>query len=121
MYSVVKIGGHQYMVRPGDLVDVQKLKVEENSTLDLEQVLFVGGEETQVGTPVVGGAKVTAKVLRHDRSRKKIVFKRSPGSWRKKRGHRQEYTALLVTEITDGKGNTETIAKDHKNAVKYLK
>ncbi len=120
MYGVVEISGHQYRVQAGDVLDVQKLTDEEGKTIELDQVLFVGGENAIVGTPVIGGAKVVAKVLRHDRARKIIIFKRKPGAYRRKNGHRQHYTSLLITEIQDGQGNTAKIESDSKNAKKYL-
>ena len=121
MYSVVQIGGHQYRVQAGDLIDVQKLSEEEGKEISLDSVLFVGGDNVQVGTPNVSGATVKAKVVRHDRSRKVIVFKRKPGNWKRKRGHRQHYTALLVTEISDGQGGNAKIDSNSSNAKKYLK
>ena len=74
MYSVVEIKGHQYRVQEGDIVDVQKMDAEVGSTVELDQVLFVGGDAPKVGTPVVEGAKVTAEVIRQARSRKVIVI-----------------------------------------------
>lgn len=121
MYSVVKIGGHQYRVQPGDVIDVQKLDAEVGSDVTLDQVLFVGGEEAQVGAPTVAGAKVTARVVRQARDRKQIVFVRKPGMYRKKRGHRQHYTGLVITTLEDGKGNKAEIDKSSKTAEKYLK
>lgn len=120
MYGVVEISGHQYRVQAGDVLDVQKLTDEAGKTIELDKVLFVGGDNAVVGTPVVNGAKVVAKVLRHDRARKVIVFKRKPGAYRRKNGHRQHYTSLLITEIQDGQGNTAKIESDSKNAKKYL-
>jgi large subunit ribosomal protein L21 len=99
MYSVVEIKGHQYRVQEGDIVDVQKMDAEVGSTVELDQVLFVGGDAPKVGTPVVEGAKVTAEVIRQARSRKVIVMRRSPGKYRTKNGHRQHYTALKITGI----------------------
>ncbi len=99
MYSVVEIKGHQYKVKEGDIVDVQKMDAEVGSTVELDKVLFVGGDTPKVGTPVVAGAKVTAEVVRQARSRKIIVFKRKPGLSRTKNGHRQHYTALKITSI----------------------
>ncbi|MAX67786.1 MAG: 50S ribosomal protein L21 [Bacteriovoracaceae bacterium] len=99
MYSVVEIQGHQYRVKEGDIVDVQKMDAEVGSTVELDKVLFVGGETPKVGTPVVDGAKVTAEVVRQARSRKVIVFKRKAGLSRTKNGHRQHYTALKITGI----------------------
>ncbi len=120
MYGVVEIAGHQYRVEAGDVLDVEKLSAEAGSNVELDQVLFVGGENPVVGLPTVNGAKVTAKVIKHERSRKVLVFKRRPGLWRKKNGHRQHYTSLLITEINDGNGNTASIDKESKTAKKYL-
>ena len=120
MYSVLQIGAHQYRVQPGDVVDVQKLKVEPNAVVDLDQVLFVGGDEqVVVGTPLVEKAKVSAQVIKQGKSRKIVVFKRRPGLWQKKQGHRQEYTSLLITKIDDGQGNVSEIDKQGKTYKKY--
>lgn len=122
MYGVVKIGGHQYKVQAGDVLDVQKLAgAEEGQTVELDQVLFVGGEKPLVGAPTVKGAKVLAKLVRNDRDRKKIVFVRKPGLYQKKRGHRQEYSFLVITEIQDGQGGVSKIDSKSKVAQKYLK
>lgn len=121
MYSVVEIGGHQYKVQPGDVIDVQKLDQEEGANVEFDKVLFVGGEAPQVGAPQVQGAKVVAKVLRQARSRKVIVFKRKPGLYKKKNGHRQPYTGLLITEIVDGKGKSAKIDSNSPLAKKHLK
>ena len=99
MYSVVEIKGHQYRVAEGDIIDVQKMDAEVGSSVELDQVLFVGGDTPKVGTPTVSGASVTAEVIRQARSRKVIVMRRSPGKYRKKNGHRQHYTALKITKI----------------------
>jgi large subunit ribosomal protein L21 len=120
MYGVVKIGGHQYRVKAGDVLDVEKLSHEAGSTVELEEVLFVGGEKPVVGLPTVEGAKVTAKVIKHDRSRKIIVFKRKPGMYRRKNGHRQHYTSLLITEVNDGQGNVSKVDAKSKSAKKFL-
>jgi len=121
MYSVVQIGGHQYMLKAGDIVDVQKLDQEVGAELKLDQVLLVNSKETLVGKPTVSGATVTAKVIRQDRGRKQIVFKRKPGGYQRKNGHRQYYTSLLITELNDGNGNTANIDKDSKLAKTFLK
>ncbi len=99
MYGVVEIQGHQYRVSEGDVVDVQKLDAEVGATVELDKVLFIGGDAPKVGTPVVEGAKITAEVIRQARSRKVIVLKRKPGTYRTKNGHRQHYTALKITGI----------------------
>ena len=121
MYSVVEISGHQYKVAPGDLIDVQKLTFEEGTDVDFENVLFVRGETPLVGFPTVEGAKVVARIIRHDRSKKTLVFKRKPGMYQKRMGHRQHYTSLLITEVSDGKGNKASIDANSERAKKYLK
>lgn len=120
MFSIVEIKGHQYRVSPGDLIDVQKLEGEEGSVVTLDQVLLIGGDSPVVGLPTVGGAAVTAKIVRHGRTRKIFVLKRAPGKYRRKNGHRQQYTGLLITEINDGKGGKAKMDANHKNA-KLLK
>ncbi|MAE59436.1 MAG: 50S ribosomal protein L21 [Halobacteriovorax sp.] len=99
MYGVVEIAGHQYRVEAGMTLDVQKLSDEAGSTVEFDKVLLVGGEKTLVGKPVVDGAKVVAEVVKHDRARKVLVFKRKPGKYRRKNGHRQEFTTLKIKEI----------------------
>lgn len=121
MYGVVEISGHQYKVQAGDVLDVEKLSNEAGSTVALEKVLFIGGDKPLVGLPTVSGATVTAKVIKHEKSRKIIAFKRKPGMYQKKMGHRQNYTALLITEINDGNGNVTKIDADSKAAKKFLK
>lgn len=121
MYGIVEIGGHQYKVQAGDVIDVEKLAKEAGSMVDFDQVLFIGGDKPLIGAPVIGGAIISAKVIMHDRSRKLIVFKRKPGGYKRRNGHRQNFTALLITAINDGNGNTVKIDKASKNAEKYLK
>jgi large subunit ribosomal protein L21 len=104
MYTVVEIKGHQYKLKAGDMIDVEKIDAEEGKTLEFTSVLLIGGDKTLVGAPVVGGAKVVAKVVKQGRSRKFFVLKRKPGAYRRKNGHRQHYTGLLITEINDGQG-----------------
>ncbi|MBF0359901.1 MAG: 50S ribosomal protein L21 [Oligoflexia bacterium] len=122
MYSVVEIAGHQYNVAPGKLIDVDKLQHSEGATIDLDKVLFVGGEAPIIGKPFINGAVVKAKVIRHAKDKKILMVKRMRGKWQKKRGHRQQFTCLLITEIIDGKGNSSkidlesTIAKKHLSA-----
>jgi len=99
MYGVVEIKGHQYRVKEGDILDVQRLDAEVGTKIDFDQVLFIGGDKPKVGAPTVAGAVVTAEVIRQARSRKVIVLKRLPGGYRKKNGHRQHYTALKITGI----------------------
>lgn len=121
MYGIVEIGGHQYQVNPGKLIDVDKLEVKEGEFLNLDKVLFIGGNaDHQIGTPVLTGAYAKAKVIRHVKGPKLTVFRRKPGAFQKKNGHRQEYTCLLITELADSKGQTVTIDDSNTQAKKYL-
>ena len=100
-YAIVVTGGKQYRVRPGDLLDVEKLPYPEGYAITLDEVLLacVDGE-VEVGTPTVGGAQVVAKVLSHGRDRKKTIFKyKNKTRYRIKRGHRQPLTSLEITDI----------------------
>ena len=100
MYAVVKTGGKQYRVQEGDVLFVEKLDVEVDSTVELTEVLAVGGETLKVGTPVVEGDKVVAKVLAQGKDKKVTVFKyKRKKDYRRKNGHRQPYTKLVVEKI----------------------
>jgi large subunit ribosomal protein L21 len=103
-YAVFKTGGKQYRVKPGDVLDVEKLPVEVDSVTEFSEVLLVsdGGEAT-VGSPYVAGARVLAQVKSHYKDKKIIVFKyKAKTRYRRMRGHRQEYTRLLVQDIKVG-------------------
>jgi len=101
MYAVVKTGGKQYRVSPGDSVEVEKLPYEVGQQVELDQVLLVAnGNGAQIGQPLVEGAKVKATVTRQVKGRKVIIFKyHSSKRYRRKRGHRQNYTRLRIDEI----------------------
>lgn len=101
MYAVIKTGGKQYKVSPGDTIRVEKLPGEPGQEIELNEVLLVGdGAEVKIGQPLVEGAKVIATVLNQGRSRKIIVFKKKRRkNYKKKRGHRQFYTELQIKEI----------------------
>lgn len=115
MYTVVEIKGHQYKLAAGDLIDVERIEAEVGATVTFDKVLLVGGTKTIVGAPTVGGAKVTATVVKQGRTRKILVLKRKPGGRRVKNGHRQCFTGLKITEINDGQGG---VAKAEAKAAK---
>jgi large subunit ribosomal protein L21 len=102
MYAVIKTGGKQYKVSPGDTLKVESLAGEKGDTVELSDVLLVeDGGSVKVGTPVVTGAKVTAEVVRQGRGKKVLVFKhKRRKSYRKLNGHRQGFTELKIKEIT---------------------
>lgn len=101
MYAVLSTGGKQYRVQEGDVIFVEKLNAEVDSTVELTEVLAVSnGDALKVGTPVVEGAKVVAKVLAQGKAKKITVFKYKPKKdYRKKNGHRQPYTKLVIEKI----------------------
>ena len=101
MYAVLLTGGKQYRVQEGDVLFVEKLDAEVDSTVELTEVLAVSnGETLTVGAPVVEGAKVVAKVAAQGKAKKVTVFKYKPKKdYRKKTGHRQPYTKLVIEKI----------------------
>lgn len=101
MYAVLSTGGKQYRVQEGDVIFVEKLNAEVDSTVELTEVLAVSnGEALKVGTPVVEGAKVVAKVVAQGKAKKITVFKyKAKKDYRKKTGHRQPYTKLVIEKI----------------------
>lgn len=102
MYAVVETGGKQYRVSVGDAVFVEKLDVQEGDEVVLDKVLLVNSEgETQVGQPYLEGAAVVAKAVKQGKQKKIVVFKYKPKkNYRKKQGHRQPYTKLMIESIT---------------------
>jgi large subunit ribosomal protein L21 len=101
MYAVVKTGGKQYRVSPGDSIDVEKLPHEVGEQIELDQVLLVAnGSGAKIGQPLVKGAKVKATVTRQAKGRKVIIFKYRPSKrYRRRKGHRQHYTRLRIDDI----------------------
>ena len=100
-YAIISTGGKQYRVRPGDMLDVEKLPVIEGDTITLDDVLLtcVDGDVI-TGAPKVDGAQVVAEVVSQGRDKKKIVFKyKNKTRYRRKRGHRQPLTSLLIKDI----------------------
>lgn len=101
MYAVLATGGKQYRVQEGDVIYVEKLNADVDSTVELNEILAVGTEEgIKVGAPVIEGAKVVAKVAAQGKAKKVIVFKyKSKKDYRRKNGHRQPYTKLVIEKI----------------------
>jgi len=102
MYAIIRTGGKQYQVVAGDTVRVEKLKGEVGDTVEINDVLLVAnGDAVQVGQPLVDGAKVIAKIAEQGREKKILVFKKKKRKgYQVKNGHRQQYTALTIEEIT---------------------
>ena len=101
MYAIIQTGGKQYRVSEGDVVDVEKLDVEEGKEVVFDKVLTVEKDgDVRVGKPLVDGAKVKAKVAKQGKAAKIFVFKyRAKVNRRKRSGHRQPYTQVEITGI----------------------
>lgn len=101
MYAVIKTGGKQYRVQEGDVLFVEKLAAEAGETVVFDEVLTVAdGDTVKIGTPVVAGAKVSAKVEEQGKAKKILVFKyKAKSNYRRRQGHRQPYTKVKIEKI----------------------
>jgi len=101
MQAVIATGGKQYLVKEGDIVRVEKIDLEKGQDVEFNQVLMIDkDEEYFIGRPLVENAKVTGKILVQDKAKKIIVFKyKSKKKYRKKTGHRQPFTEILIKKI----------------------
>lgn len=102
MYAVIRTGGKQYRVAAGNRIKVEFISAEVGSEVTLAEVLAIGdGENLRLGTPVVSGATVTAKVLSHGRADKVRIFKlRRRKHYQKQQGHRQGFTEIEISAIS---------------------
>lgn len=97
MFAIIKTGGKQYKVQPGDVLNIEKLNVAEGSEVEFECLMVSNDGEVKIGTPVVEGVSVKGKVLEHGKGKKVIVFKYKPKkNIRKKNGHRQQFTRVEI-------------------------
>jgi len=100
MYAVVKTGGKQYKVSAGDMLKVEKLEGSVGDTIELNEVLMVGGENVAIGTPLVASASVIGKIVEQGKDKKILVFKsKRRKNSRKLNGHRQLRTILKIEKI----------------------
>jgi len=101
MQAVIATGGKQYWVKEGDIIKVEKLEQEKGERIEFDKVLMVNKDgEYIIGRPLVENAKVAGKVIRQGKARKIIVFKyKAKTRYRKKTGHRQPFTEVLIEEI----------------------
>jgi large subunit ribosomal protein L21 len=114
MFAVIRTGGKQYRVAPNDIIEVEKIAGQPGDIVELAEVLLLGGDGgPKTGSPTISGALVAAEVLEQKRSDKIVVFKKKRRStYRRTKGHRQELTALRITEIlTDGKKPSKAAPK----------
>lgn len=104
MQAVIRTGGKQYSVSAGDVIEVEKLAGEPGDEIELNEVLMVSPDkgDAQVGTPVIEGAVVKAKIIGEKKGKKIVVFKfKRRKDYRNKNGHRQRYTTLEITDIVN--------------------
>ena len=101
MLAVIKTGGKQYRVSEGDLLQVEKIKGEVGENVEFDEVLMVvNGERAKIGRPIISDSKVVGEIVKHGKGKKIVVFKsKRRKGYRKKQGHRQQYTALRIKEI----------------------
>jgi large subunit ribosomal protein L21 len=101
MFAVIKTGGKQYVVKPGDKLEVEKLETEAGKELSFSEVLLIENDgKVEIGNPMLKGAKVSAKVLDHGKEEKVIVFKyKAKKRYARKIGHRQPFTTVEILEI----------------------
>jgi large subunit ribosomal protein L21 len=105
-YAVIRSGGKQYRVSPGDTVRLEKLAGEPGTTFTFDEVLLASGDGgIQVGKPLVSGLRVLGEIVRHEKAKKILVFKKKRRkNYRRKQGHRQNLTVVRVTGIERGTG-----------------
>jgi len=101
MLAIIKTGGKQYLVSPGQKIKIEKLDDNEGKEVVFDQVLLLEKDgKVEIGAPLVDGAKVTGKILRQGKAKKVIVFKyKSKKRYKVKKGHRQQFTEVEITEI----------------------
>ncbi len=101
MYAIIETGGKQYKVQEGDVIFVEKLSANEGDSITFDRVLAVSGANgLSVGSPLLAGAAVTAKVEKHVKGEKIIVYKYKPKkNYHRKQGHRQPYTKVTIQAI----------------------
>jgi len=101
VYAVIETGGKQYRVEKDSVLLIEKLDAQEGETVTFDKVLLVKkDDETKVGSPLLEGAKVVGKVVKHGKGKKIIVFKYKPKkNYKRKKGHRQPYTKVVIESI----------------------
>jgi large subunit ribosomal protein L21 len=115
MFAVIRTGGKQYRVAAEDVLKVEKVKGDPGELVQFGEVLVVGGDNVTLGAPTVAGASVAAEILQQGRGPKVIAFKkRRRKNSRRKRGHRQEFTLVRVTEILTEGAKPSPIVKPAK-------
>ncbi|MBL8957086.1 MAG: 50S ribosomal protein L21 [Myxococcaceae bacterium] len=99
MYAVIRTGGKQYRVAQGDVLRIEKIKGDKGADVAFDEVLMVGGDAPKIGKPTVAGAKVVGKILRQDKERRVLHFRKEKEGWTRRKGHRQPFTEVKVVSI----------------------
>jgi len=100
-FAVIKTGGKQYKVQEGDILTIEKLDSNNGEVMFDSVLLSADGDKVTVGNPLITGAKVSAKVLKEGKGKKKMVFRyKSKTRYKKKKGHRQQFTQVQITKIS---------------------
>jgi len=104
VYAIFETGGKQYKASKGDIVYVEKLDGEPGKLVSFDALVVADGDDIRIGTPIVEGAKVRAKIVEHGKGKKVVIFKyKAKDNYRKKQGHRQPFTKIRITSIGVGK------------------
>jgi large subunit ribosomal protein L21 len=105
-YAVIRTGGKQYRVTPGELLRIESLKGEVGSEITFSEVLLTAAEgSVRVGTPFLPGVTVSARIVQHGREKKILVFKKKRRkNYRRRQGHRQNFTAVQINNINNIEG-----------------
>lgn len=101
MLAVIKIGGKQYLISPGEKIRIEKIEKKEGDEIIFPEVLLLQKDKTlEIGTPLVEGAKVVGRILKHSKAKKVIIFKYKPKKrYKVKKGHRQPFTEVEILKI----------------------
>ena len=102
MYAVIESGGKQYRVAPGDVIRVERLDLPAGESVELERILLIADEDgaPRIGSPLLSGVSVTARVRAHGRGEKVRIFKlKRRKNYRRRAGHRQDFTELEITQV----------------------
>jgi len=104
MLAIIKTGGKQYLVTPGQKIKIEKIEKKEGSEITFNEVLLLErNKKIEIGTPLIRGTKVVGKVIRHSKGKKIIIFKyKAKTRYKKKAGHRQPFTEVEIIKISSG-------------------
>lgn len=115
MFAIVETGGKQYQVEEGRYLDVELLEGEKDAKVVFDKVvMIVNGKKSKVGQPYVAGASAEGTIVKHDKAKKVIVYKQRPKKgYRKKQGHRQGFTRVMISKIrTSAQKKAETATEE---------